>query len=490
MKPYAIHWFRRDLRVAGNLALQRNYKDFEGRVLGIFCFDKKFLSRDDFSVNRFQFFLETLKSLRDELREMGGDLLVLDEGPVEAFEMLFRNLDTPPTKITWSRDYEPFARERDKKLEKLFKDNYIQTESFRDHLIIEPQELKKTSDDEPYKVYTPFSRRWLEIFEDEAVKHRVNIQKNGITHMRKVYRSDKLDKIFSLSWKKLMGNKLLKDHLDDYINSNSKKTTVEIPESGTRAAFSKLKAFKRKVDEYAQDRDIPQLEATSGLSVFLKNGSLTTAQVIYYLGLETYDVKKKSSRDTFFSELIWREFYYHVMYHFPDSETEEFNDKYSGLEWENDKKLFEAWKEGKTGFPIVDAGMRQLKTTGLMHNRVRMIVASFLTKDLLIDWRWGEKYFMDQLLDGDLAANNGGWQWAASTGCDAQPYFRIFNPWSQSKKFDPDGKYIKTYIPELENVEAKKLHKPIEDHDEYPAPIVEHSEQRERALDMYKRSIT
>lgn len=487
MKPYAIHWFRRDLRVAGNLALQRNFKDYNGRVLGIFCFDKKFLARDDFSANRFQFFLKTLKSLQEELRSLGGDLLVLDTGPDEAFEMLFKNLPELPAKITWSRDYEPFARKRDERLEKFFESKKIEIESFRDHLIIEPDELKKASDGEPYKVFTPYSRRWLEIFEEEAVKHRVEIQKNGLTYMRKVYRGDELDKLFTLTWKKLMGTKLLKDHLDDYIQSNFKKTTIEIPEAGTKAAFSQMKSFKRKVDEYSNKRDIPILEATSGLSVFLKNGTITTAQIIYFLGLQTYDVKKKNSRDTFFSELIWREFYYHVMFHFPHSEKKAFNEKYDNVEWENDRKLFNAWKDGKTGFPIVDAGMRQLKTTGLMHNRVRMIVASFLTKDLLVDWRWGEKYFMDQLLDGDLAPNNGGWQWAASTGCDAQPYFRIFNPWSQSKKFDNEGKYIKKYIPELSNMEPKQLHKPIEQHDNYPAPIVDHSEQRNKALAMYKK---
>jgi deoxyribodipyrimidine photo-lyase len=258
---------------------------------------------------------------------------------------------------------------------------------------------------------------------------------------------------------------------------------VPIPESGFKAAVDKLNAFKP--EKYKDLRDIPEEEATSGMSVFLKNGSITTSQIVYHLGLKPYD-EKKSSKDTYLSELVWREFYYHILYHKPEVETEEFNSKYSGLKWDNNEKFFELWKEGKTGYPIVDAGMRQLKTTGLMHNRVRMIVASFLTKHLLIDWRWGEQYFMEQLLDGDLAPNNGGWQWAASTGCDAQPYFRVFNPWLQSKKFDPDGHYIKKYIPELSEIESKKLHEPITDHAEYPAPIVEHKASRERAIEVYK----
>ena len=213
---------------------------------------------------------------------------------------------------------------------------------------------------------------------------------------------------------------------------------------------------------------------------------MTTGQILTYLKLEPY-TKKTTGRDVYFSELIWREFYYHVLYRHPRVESESFNLKYKELTWENNKDYFQAWKNGKTGFPIVDAGMRELKETGWMHNRVRMIVASFLTKDLLVDWRWGENYFMETLLDGDLAPNNGGWQWAASTGCDPQPYFRIFNPWSQSKKFDPDGIYIKKHIPELKDVPSRNLHEPGIKVANYPQPIVEHKVQRELALAMYKK---
>ncbi|MBD64966.1 MAG: deoxyribodipyrimidine photolyase [Halobacteriovoraceae bacterium] len=486
-QDYGIHWFRRDLRVAGNNALRSQLQECEGRVVGVFCFDKKFLARKDFSVNRFQFFLNSLVSLKKELQDLGSDLLVLDVGPDESLESLFKQLQKSklglPTRFSWNRDYEPFAIKRDKRIKKLCESFDIESIHFRDHLLIEPDELTK-DDGDGYKVYTPFSRKWLEIFESEPVQKRMMAQKNGLTYLKKLEKGN-LDKAFSLTWKKLLGTDLPQDVLEAYVTSNQEKVDIEIPEAGSLAALSKLKEFKKKIDEYGDKRDIPSIAGTSKFSMYLKNGTITVPQIIAYFQLTPYK-KKKNSRDTFFSELIWREFYYHILYRHPHVEKKSFNPKYEDLKWENDKKLFKAWCEGKTGFPIVDAGMRELNQTGWMHNRVRMIVASFLTKDLLIDWRWGEQYFMEKLLDGDLAPNNGGWQWAASTGCDAQPYFRIFNPWLQSKRFDPEGEYIKTYIPELSDIPAKQLHKPILGHDSYPEPIVDHSEQRDKALKLYK----
>jgi len=423
---YGIHWFRRDLRVAGNKALRHNFQKNEGRVLCVFTFDKKFLSRDDFSANRFQFFLETMKSLK----------------------------------------FEVFG---------------VETADFRDHLIVEPHELTKPSSKEGYQVFTPFSRRWMDIYDGEDFRKRVGEQKKAFEYLEK----KKTEKIFDLKSLNMVKSHLPDDVLSKYVQNNKSKVTVPIPKAGFKAACKKLDEFKEKVNDYSDDRDFPQLKGTSGLSIYFKNGSLTTSQAVYRLNLNRYK-KKTTSKDTFYSELVWREFYYHVLNRRPSVETEEFNPKYAGLKWENNKSHFEKWKEGMTGFPFVDAGMRELKTTGLMHNRLRMVVASFLTKDLLIDWRWGEKYFMETLLDGDMAPNNGGWQWAASTGCDAQPYFRIFNPFSQGKRFDPKGEYIKKFIPELKDVDAKKLHAPILGHSSYPEPIVEHSEQRDKALDLYK----
>lgn len=487
MLPYAWHWFRRDLRVAGNLALKRQFSKFEGRVLGIFCFDKKFLSRPDMSYPRFQFFLNTLVSLRQELRSLGGDLLVLDEGPEQAFLELFKKMQDHqvalPECISWARDYEPFARARDEKIKKIFKEWGIETYSHRDHLLVEPHELAK-EDGTPYKVFTPFAKKWNQLVFENQFSKRIEEQKQGLTFLGKL-KKEKVQKVFSLTWSQLIQSKFeVLDHLNSYQVSNMKKVNIDIPPAGCKAAFSQLEAFALKLGKYGERRDIPFESATSGLSVFLKNGSLTIAQIMAYLDLKTYQ-KKQISQDIFLSELIWREFYYHILWHFPRVETESFIEKYQNIKWQNSPHLFEAWKQGRTGFPLVDAGMRQLNTTGLMHNRVRMVVASFLVKDLLIDWRWGEKYFMEKLLDGDLAANNGGWQWAASTGCDPQPYFRIFNPWLQSEKFDPQGLYIKTYVPELSNVEGRLLHQPILGHPLYPPPVVDHAVQKKMALKLY-----
>jgi len=481
---YGIHWFRRDLRVAGNKALRHNFQKNKGRVLCVFTFDKKFLSRDDFSANRFQFFLETMKALKTELNELGGDLITLDVGPEQAFEDFLSKMkkeNNLPSLITWNRDYEPYAVDRDARMKTTFEGYGVETADFRDHLIIEPHELTKPTSNEGYQVFTPFSRRWMDIYSGDDFRKRVGEQKKSFEYLDKKPK----EKIFNLNSIKKVVSSLPKDILEVYATENQKNVTVPIPEAGFEAACKRLDEFKDKVDLYDEDRDFPELEGTSGLSIYFKNGSLTTSQAVYRLGLNRYK-KKTTSKDTYYSEIVWREFYYHVLKRRPSVETQEFKPQYAGLKWDNDKVLFQKWKDGMTGFPFVDAGMRELKKTGLMHNRVRMVVASFLTKDLLIDWRWGEKYFMEMLLDGDMAPNNGGWQWAASTGCDAQPYFRIFNPFSQGKRFDAKGAYIKKYVPELADVDAKKLHAPILGHSSYPEPIVEHSEQRDKALALYK----
>ncbi len=484
MNNWGLHWFRRDLRVAGNEALQKNWKKNEGRVVGVFCFDPIFLSRDDFSVDRFQFFLKSIQSLKNELQKIGSDLLVLDKGPDEAFKLLLDAAKQTPSLITWNRDYEPFARERDDRLEKYFHSRSIETQKSRDHLIIEPDELSSL-ESKPYKVYTPFSRRWLKLYnENKEISTRVSSQKTALKYLDQLEKN-KTTKIFKLTWNDIKLKSKFTDVLEDYVRLNAKKTKVPIPEAGSLAAYRALKSYEKSIDNYSKARDFPFLEnATSGLSVFFKNGTLTTSIVLAYFDLQTY-FKPLTSRDRFFSELIWREFYYHILFHFPYVENLEFIEKYRELKWSNDKNHLKLWTEGKTGYPIVDAGMRELNATGLMHNRCRMIVASFLVKDLLIDWRWGEKYFMDRLLDGDLAPNNGGWQWAASTGCDPQPYFRIFNPWLQAKKFDPEALYIKKWIPELKSVEPKTIHNSEKLKPHYP-PIVDHAVQRNKALELYK----
>jgi len=492
LKNYAIHWFRRDLRLAGNPALEWAREEFDGRVVGIFCFDKKFLARSDFSANRFAFFIETLKSLKQELADAGGDLLFLDEGPDQAFSALVDKLKAAsiplPQCFTFNRDYEPYAVARDQRIEALLKKSGIGSHTERDHLLVEPHEIIKESDpSKPFQVFTPFSKTWLKAFVSGDVQDRVQFQRRGLTYLSARDRGN-AKSLFSLTWKGLFGKAVpFTDSLESYERENRKRVTVDIPPAGSGAAYARCRQFKSKIDEYANARDVPGVEGTSRFSIYFKNGSLTVPQVIAALDLKAYGKRAETGPAKFLNELIWREFYYYILAKFPNVERESFNPKYRKLKWGDNEKYFRAWTEGKTGYPIVDAGMRELNTTGWMHNRVRMIVASFLTKDLLVNWQWGERYFMEKLLDGDLAPNNGGWQWSASTGCDPQPYFRIFNPYLQSKKFDPEGAYIRRFVPELAHLSARDIHEPpAHSRNGYPAPIVDHSEQRDKALELFR----
>ncbi len=490
---WGLHWFRRDLRVAGNPALQWNWKEHGGRTLGFFCFDGTFLSRADFSINRFGFFLETMKELREELRSLGGDVVVLDGGPAAAFRTLFSALKEKgirlPSNVSWNRDYEPFARKRDAEMEKFFsKECGLGVHTERDHLLIEPEELTKETGGY-YQVYSPFAKRWLQLLETESVQSRLRIQKRALASFKS---RDSNPPAFSLNWPALFSGAIpLEDMLEEYCAENSKRLSISLPAAGCAAAFKRLKEFSSDgVDGYADQRDFPAVPGTSRLSIYLKNGSITSSQILAFLELTSGTPKSQDGRNVFLKEIIWREFYYHILFHRPDVEHQSFLEKYRNIKWENREDWFEAWKTGRTGYPIVDAGMRQLNDTGWMHNRVRMIVASFLTKDLHIDWRWGERYFMEKLLDGDLAPNNGGWQWAASTGCDPQPYFRIFNPYLQSKKFDPNGDYIRRWVSELKDMRGALIHEPEKGGKalDYPLPIVNHAEQKAGALALYEGS--
>jgi len=519
-EPYALHWFRRDLRTAGNPALEVARRRFDGRVVGFFSFDSKFLARPDFSPDRFGFFLATMRALRDDLRAAGGDLLVLDVGPLEAFDRLLdalRQADVArPSLVTFNRDYEPFARERDARISTILeRDHGIEVRTERDHLLIEPDELAR--DGKPgafYQVYTPFSRRWLDLLQTDDVQTRLADAATAVRAYERRSGAKPGQKHFHLTWPQLFGDKKPPaDQLDEYVERNRPHVRVELPPAGTKGALEHLRLFGRRgLDDYAVRRDLPAVAGTSQMSIYLKNGSITTAQILatFELGDVRPPEKKRSaekqaaskgsgadrppagpdSRTTYVKELAWREFYYHILFHRPDVEGAAFLEKYRRLRWSGRETWFEAWKAGRTGYPIVDAGMRQLNETGWMHNRVRMIVASFLTKDLLLDWRWGERYFMERLLDGDLAPNNGGWQWAASTGCDPQPYFRVFNPQLQGEKFDPAGEYVRRWVPELAEVPAKHIHAPHQGGygKKYVEPIVDHAEQKKQALAMYRRT--
>jgi len=496
-KPYAIHWFRRDLRLQHNTILNEKIKAYGGRVLGFFCFDPVFLGRPDFSVNRFSFFLNTLADLKKSMQAAGGDLLVLDEGPEKSFTRLLTHCKKHsiplPAAVSWNRDYEPFARARDERITSLLKNEFgISCFTSRDHLIIEPHEIEVGSTKSFYKVYTPFKNKWQECLISPDM--RLRIPTSDINESTSPCR-------LNMQWKDLFSkSEPFTDQLERYQKDTLKKVSVPIPAAGVQAAQNSLQEFlENGIDAYDVGRDFPDRPGTSKLSIYLKNGSLTTAQILGHLvqkagGFKQLLTKSKNPTPTqkYLSELIWREFYYHILYHRPEVEKTAFNPKYKDIEWENNEEHFQAWCDGLTGFPMVDAGMRQLKETGWMHNRVRMIVASFLTKDLLIDWRWGEQYFMKTLLDGDLAPNNGGWQWAASTGCDPQPYFRIFNPTLQGKRFDPEGNYIRKYLPELKDVEDRYIHEPWLSSKKrtYPAPIVDHRQQSLKAIALFRSKVT
>ncbi len=485
-QSWGIHWFRRDLRIPDNLALKKNHGLNQSRVLGIFCFDSVFLSRSDFSHNRFAFFLNSLKKLKSEMQALGGDLWVVDARPLDAFKMIFSKLqNNMPSTISFNRDYEPFAKDRDQQLSDYFKSLGINLITERDHVLFEPWEV--TKDDGFYQVYSPYAKKWFQQLQNPNIQTRIQNCGSGKKYLENL-NSASPKQIFYFKWAEVLNSDSIKDSLDAFITENSKNVSIPIPESGFSVAYNRLEQFKNRISNYKNHRDFPNVDGTSGLSVFFKNGSLSAVQAMSLLQLNKLNFQDGTGQSVFLKELVWREFYYSILHHRPDAEKQCFLPQFRNIQWENNQTYFKKWCEGLTGFPIVDAGMRQLNQTGWMHNRVRMIVASFLTKDLLIDWKLGENYFMKQLLDGDLAANNGGWQWAASTGCDPQPYFRIFNPWLQSEKFDPTGEYIKKYIPELSKIPPEDLHDPESDRSlgGYPKPIVNHSVQRDKALSLYK----
>ena len=509
--PWALHWFRRDLRITGNATLAAVTQEFKGRVLGVFCFDSKFLSRPDFSNKRFAFFLKTLESLQQEMKARGGDLLVLDRGYEEFFSNQLFVLEQPPALVSWNRDYEPYARDRDQKVESVLLAKSIAVRTERDHLLIEPSEIAK-DDGKPYVVYSPFFRKFESLLQSSQVLSRIQHQERSLSKWQKQSiepasgptssissPNNPLEKYFSLRWSEVLlggskstpasssGTGLWADQLQSFLQTSESLVSITLPKAGFASAWNRLSEFVPGVNSYKDLRDFPGTPGTSKLSVYFKNGSLVSSQVVAQLQLHKKNSKRDLGAHTFLKEIAWREFYYHILWHFPRVEGEAFLTRYKNLNWENNESHFKAWCEGKTGYPIVDAGMRELKLTGWMHNRVRMIVASFLTKDLLVDWKWGERFFMEHLLDGDLAPNNGGWQWAASTGCDPQPYFRIFNPYLQSVKFDPQGHYIRQFVPELAKLSEDEIHHPPRPEAlGYVKPIVDHQEQKAKALALYK----
>ncbi len=426
-----IFWFRRDLRFDDNKGL---YNALEGDlpVLPIFIFDRNILDElEDKADGRVTFIWDQIQKLNQELKSKGSTLLTFHSTPNEVFEELINSysIDTVYT----NEDYEPYARTRDEHIEALLKKNSIAFKKYKDHVLKAPHEVLKDNG-EPYVVFTPYSRLWRKRLNDED--------------LTSVPSALYFDNFYATDFKEIIPLE----------NMGFERSSLAMP-SDTLTDYT--------LKNYADQRDYPAEKGTSRLGIHFRFGTVSIRKI-------AQAAKEKS--DVYLNELIWREFYQMILWHFPRVVEENFKTKYNAIPWRNNEEEFNAWCEGKTGYPIVDAGMRQLNKTGYMHNRVRMIVASFLTKHLLIDWRWGEAYFANKLLDYELASNNGGWQWAAGTGTDAQPYFRIFNPESQTKKFDKDLKYIKKWVPEFQEID-------------YPKPIVEHKLARERALDTYKSAL-
>jgi len=427
----SIFWFRRDLRLEDNTALFYALKN-EENILPLFIFDKNILNElKDKKDRRVNFIYKTIQELKLSLENLGSSILVEYGKPLEVFKKIIEAYKIKT--LYCNQDYEPYAKERDNQIQKFLNKNNISFHCFKDQVIFEKSEVVK-NDGKPYTIFTPYSKKW---------KSQVD-EKTFASHPSENYQNRflKISPLSSIS-------------LEDM---GFEKIDFDFPDK---------KVSQKIIQEYSQKRDYPAIKGTTRLSVHLRFGTLSVRSLA--------NIAKDLS-ETWLNELIWRDFYMMILFHFPHVIKQSFKPAYDKIPWRNNEKEFKLWSEGKTGYPIVDAGMRELNNTGFMHNRVRMITASFLTKHLLIDWRWGEAYFAEKLLDYDLSANNGGWQWAASSGCDAVPYFRIFNPTSQTKKFDKDFAYIKKWVPEFNSFS-------------YPKPIVEHKFARERALKVFKENV-
>jgi deoxyribodipyrimidine photo-lyase len=445
-----VHIFRRDLRVVDNTALNLALRECE-QVLCLFILNPVQIgdSNQYRSLNAMEFLFESLDDLATQLREQKGKLYVFYGGitkilsDLPTFDALYVN-----------RDYTPFSVKRDQVIADWCAEKKIQFSSCDDALLVNADEVAKP-DGGRYTIFTPFYKKAMQHF----IARPVNLVAGHFYHKDLANTVD--------VWK--------------YLPMKNPRLAVH----GGRANAMAILANIKKYENYDDTRNIPALDATTKLSAHNKFGTISAREVFAKVSA-TFDVNHSLIR-----ELFWRDFFTYIAHHNPRVFGEAFQIKYKNLDWENDISKFDAWCNGLTGFPIVDAGMRELVQTGFMHNRVRMIVASFLVKDLHIDWQWGEKFFAQHLIDYDPCVNNGSWQWAASTGCDAQPYYRIFNPWLQQEKFDPDCVYIKRWITELEKYSAAEIHS-LGERDvsllAYPRPIVDHATEKEEALKMFKMS--
>ena len=432
MQSINVFWFRRDLRLEDNAALWKALKS-DTPVLPIFIFDRDILSKlEDSADPRVSFLHRTIASLDQQLKELGSSLKVFYSHPEAAMHEL--SIAFNVKQVFFNRDYEPYALQRDLKVASFWKGKGVKVIGAKDHVIFEKNEVVK-GDGTPYLVYSPYAKAWRKLFTNN----------HSQPYLNHVYFEN------FLKWKGV--------EVISLSDMGFNPTQIELPQP---------KIHSDIISKYDETRNFPSNKrSTTRLGLHLRFGTISIRQVAR---------EAQELNDTFLSELIWRDFFQMALYFFPESREKSIKPKYDAIPWVNNELHFNAWCEGKTGYPMVDAGMRELNSTGYMHNRVRMVVASFLTKHLLIDWRWGEAYFAEKLLDFDLASNIGGWQWASGSGLDAAPYFRVFNPTTQLEKFDKQHVYVKRWIPELET-------------DYYPDPIVDHKWARERCLSTYKQAL-
>ncbi len=467
----SLVWFRRDLRDYDHAALYHALKSSQ-QVYCAFVFDTDILDHlADKADRRVEFIWESVRELKLALQAKGGDLIVLHGSAQYEIVTLAKALQVQAVLV--NHDYEPSAIARDNHAAKQLKLNNISFHHYKDHVIFEKDEVL-TLANKPYGVFTPYKNMWLKTVNDFHLKpYPVDAYIQNLA----IIEPSELSSLESMAFER------------------TNLASMRLP-TGMTGGLSLFNDFKERMYLYKDARDFPAIKGVSYLSVHLRFGTIS----IRHLAREALQ-EANAGAQTWLNELIWRDFYVQILHHHPRVALgQAYKAEFEALPFPNHQALFEAWCEGKTGYPLVDAAMRQLNSTGFMHNRLRMVAASFLVKDLLIDWRWGERYFAEKLIDFDLSANNGGWQWAASTGCDAQPWFRIFNPITQSERFDGQGKFIRKYVPELSKCNDKEIHAPwlispirMMDLDlvigkNYPAPVVDHATQRALALALYKNS--
>ena len=459
----ALHWFRSDLRVADNTALRAAAERGE-RLTCVFVFDDRLLRGSRSGTLRTRFLLDCVARLRAELEKCGSALVVRRGDP--AAELAKLTAETRAELVTWNRDYGPFARARDETVTRALRRTGVAVETFGDRVVFEAGEVR-TRAGRPFSVYTPYRRAWLERFAANPAPPR------GAPRLPPPM------------------PRVTRGALPSESELGCAPQGIRLPTGGSAAALRRLDAFvARGLADYASRRDLPALPGTSRLSAHLRFGTISVRECLARAAeAADGDPRLREGARKWRDELVWREFYHAILAEHPHVLRGAYRPELDRLAWSDDEAGFRVWCAGRTGFPFVDAGMRELLATGWMHNRARMVVASFLTKDLGIDWRRGEAFFMRSLVDGDPANNNGGWQWAASTGSDSQPYFRIFNPVAQGERFDPDGAYVRRWVPELRPLPGARAHRPWREQSlagDYPAPIVDHRAARERALERWR----